>query len=168
MPGFHRVPSAAPVLQAVLAAAALLLYGACASPSLPCPANFAQVDVKVGADPSEPLEMEPSDAVTIFLPSVKPGDETVDDASVKRQVCWVVSGLPSGHTLHIQRKPGEYGFDHFPNLERTIRAPRTTAKSGVPAAAGHWVYALWVSGEDGGEKLHYTDPEVIIRDKWGT
>lgn len=163
MPGFHKVPSPATALRTALAAAALLLYGACASPSLPCPANFAQVDVTVGADPGDPLEMSPSHAVTVYLGSVKP--EQPDDPSVKRQVCWVVHDLPDGQTLHIQRKPGQ--DDLFPALERTVRAPRTTAKSGVPHAKGCWIYELWVTAGDGDEKLHYTDPEVIIRDKWG-
>lgn len=115
-----------------------------------CPDPFAQVDVTVDPE-SEPLLLEP-DPVEIYL---NPGEGQVG------LVCWVVTGLAEGQTLHIEGKEGEP--DLFPNLQRTITAPRDRATSGLPSASGSWTYSLWITEEGSNEKLHFTDPEVIVR-----
>lgn len=116
----------------------------------PCPAPFAQVDVTV--DPgSEPLLVDP-ESVEIYLPG---GNGRAN------LVCWKVTGLVDGQILHIQGKEGQ--SDLFPNLQRTIVAPEDTARSGQPSETGTWTYSLWITEAGSDEKLHFTDPEVIVR-----
>lgn len=119
-----------------------------------CPAPFARVDVTVVPDQpvEEPLTVDP-ESVTVYL----------QGEGKAHQVCWLVHGLEEGQTLHIQGK--EEQGDLFPDLERTVTPPRDTAKSGLPAAAGTWLYELWISVEGSEEKLHFTDPEVIVEDE---
>lgn len=116
-----------------------------------CPTRFAQVDVTVVAD-QEPLTVDP-ESVTVYL----------QGEGKAHQVCWLVHGLEEGQTLHIQGK--EEQGDLFPDLERTVTPPRDTARSGLPAATGTWLYELWISVEGSEEKLHFTDPEVIVEDE---
>lgn len=127
------------------------------APPATCPDNFARVDVTVGGEPSEPLGLSPP-VVWVYMPDVKP-----KATWIKRQVCWVVHGLEQGYTLHIRPKEGQE--NPFPKLERTVSPPRSTAMSGVPDAAGSWKYSLFVTDPEGNE-IHYTDPEVIIKDEW--
>lgn len=115
----------------------------------PCPAPFAQVDVTVDPE-SEPLLVDP-ESVEIYLPG---GNGRAN------LVCWKVTGLVDGQTLHIQGKEGQP--DLFPNLQRTIVAPEDTASSGQPSATGTWTYSLWITETGSDEKLHFTDPEVIV------
>ncbi len=114
-----------------------------------CPAPFAQVDVTVDPE-SEPLLVDP-ESVEIYLPG---GNGRAN------LVCWKVTGLVDGQTLHIQGKEGQ--SDLFPNLQRTIVAPEDTASSGQPSATGTWTYSLWITQTGSDEKLHFTDPEVIV------
>lgn len=119
-----------------------------------CPPSFARVDVTVVADQpvEEPLTVDP-ESVTVYL----------QGEGRAHQVCWLVHGLEEDQTLHIQGK--EEQGDLFPDLERTVTLPRDTARSGLPAAAGTWLYELWISVEGSEGRLHFTDPEVIVEDE---
>ena len=118
-------------------------------PAADCPPASVAVDVTIGPRKG-PLTVEP-DSVTISL-EAGPGKNVL--------VCWRVSGLTGNQTLHIEGKEGEP--DLFPNLERTVKLPRTTAVSGRASAKGTWRYSLWITVEGSTERLRFTDPEVIV------
>lgn len=112
-----------------------------------CPTDsekFARVDITIaeGAIVANP------DPVMIY-----------EDQEPKR-VCWVVSGLPEGHTLHIAKKAGQP--DTFPGQRRVV-SPNTFANSGFPANGGSWKYRLWVRATGEEAPLFELDPEVIIK-----
>jgi hypothetical protein len=114
-----------------------------------CPEPFAAVEVTVDPD-SETLQVDPQ-IVEIYL---KGGEGRAV------LVCWRAHGLTEGETLHIEGKEGQP--DLFPNLQRTVTAPRTAASSGHASAKGSWKYSLWITREGSPDKHHFTDPEVIV------
>lgn len=134
--------------------AVLFLLSLCAVPlaaqgGADCPDNSTVVAVTfdagagtVGVDKA---------SVEIVLPGGGQGATTV---------CWRVSGLESGQTLHIGGKDGDDSY--FPSLERSVTPPRTLARSGVPAKAGTWTYGLSVTNSEGAT-LATLDPEIIIK-----
>jgi|GEM_PF-6375285 len=114
-----------------------------------CPGPFAKVSVTV--DPqSEPLDVTP-DSVEIYK-NPGPGRAGL--------VCWQVTGLEEGQTLHIVGKPDEP--DLFPDLARKIVFPNDSANSGQPSGTGTWEYSLWITNQGSHEQHHFTDPEVIV------
>jgi len=144
---------------AVLTLALTAVPGAWGQEKAPsCPSNAAQVDLTVPPKPWEAgttIGVAP-EQVEIFLPQT-PGKAAV--------VCWMVSGLAEGETLHLKGKEGQE--DLFPDLERTIRLPRTFGLSGKPAKLGTWRYELWITQEGSTEIFLKTDPEVIIKSGGG-
>jgi hypothetical protein len=152
----HFAPRIAVRLDAVrfVLAALLVALPAAADPETEkppqgCPEAFAAVDVTVDPE-AETLRVDP-ETVEIYL-------QGGEGRAVL--VCWRVHGLTEGETLHIHGKEGQP--DLFPNLQRTITAPRTAASSGHASAKGSWKYSLWITREGSADKLHFTDPEVIV------
>lgn len=142
----------------LFAIAALLATGAAAQEESPSDDCKGGVKVEIAVVPDqEPLKVSP-ESVTIYR-NGKPGQPG--------RVCWRVSGLQDGETLHIAGKEDSPVKDPFPSLERTITAPRDRANSGAPAKLGTWTYDLWITVEGSDERLHFTDPEVIISDGQG-
>ena len=133
------------------------------SPADTCPEHFAQVHLRVEPD-AEPLTVDP-ESVEIYRCHEGHGGPPVPcDKGKAEQVCWIIDGLEEGWSLHLKGKGAKPNL--FPG-ERRIRYPRTVMRSGQPTGAGTWRYELWITEEGGGDKkLHYTDPEVIIRDQW--
>ena len=115
----------------------------------PCPPNSAAVTLTVDLDGGE-IRVDPW-SVEIVRPGKGDGATSV---------CWQVAGLGSGHTLVLEGKAGDESY--FPSLERTVKHPRSSARSGAPAKAGTWRYQLRLTDAEGATLLTL-DPEVIIK-----
>lgn len=77
------------------------------------------------------------------------------------RVCWVVSDLREGDSLHFKDKDPE-SPNYFPKLQRKVTSQSPFANSGNPAQAGTWGYALRVVAPDG-STVAEVDPEVVIK-----
>ncbi len=112
--------------------------------------RVVRVDIAVDVDAGR-ITVQP-DSVEVFLEP---------EAEQPNRVCWVLSGMPDGHRLRFESKPGgDPGL--FPKLHRVITRPDGFANSGRPARAGTWVYALRVENLDG-KTVAEVDPQVIVR-----
>jgi len=117
----------------------------------PCPEDSdkaVRVDITLDQEAAT-VSVDP-DVVEIYL---EPGPDR------PARVCWVVTGLAEGQTVHIQGKPD--AEDLFPSLERDIQYPRDFANSGKPARVGTWPYEVSVTDADDQEVMRI-DPSVDI------
>lgn len=141
------------MVAAVAAAIAIVVGTPSGAQGRRCPDGddkVVRVDIAVDVDAAE-ITVAP-DSVEVFL---EPEGEQPN------RVCWVLSGMPDGHRLRFESKPGgDPGL--FPKLHRVITRPDGFANSGRPARAGTWVYALRVENMDG-KTVAEVDPQVIVR-----
>jgi len=143
----------APVLAWGVSVVATMAGAPVAAQERRCPDGddrVVRVDIAVDVDAGR-ITVRP-DSAEVFL---EPEGEQPN------RVCWVLSGMPDGHRLRFESKPGgDPGL--FPRLHRVITRPGGFANSGRPARAGTWVYALRVENLDG-KTAAEVDPQVIVR-----